>query len=224
MSALLNDAAPGAANQQSVKSPPASATTPAAPQSSGAQPTALQDDLTLLKPPPLVPEMKLPEAGSHVYIWGGVILALLVVGTVIYRVGKRTNWTFRKPESPQKRALRELSAWQSLNDDAQLREAVAGISATLRRYLHGQFKLPADQMTSEEFWVKQQAEGLIPEQYENFWVEFLPPTDRIKYAGQAVARKQFRDLLEGAKEYVNRSAVAQTTPKEQSRFVPQEVA
>ena len=131
-----------------------------------------------------------------------MIAALLA--WICYRVLKRAR-AQRAARLAREQALRELAEWQGLDEEARYREAVAAISGTLRRYVHHRYGLPADLLTTEEFWIAQAAQRAIPPAHDVFWQAFLNAGGYIIYAGRQPGGDEVRRLVDSSVQFVESS-------------------
>jgi hypothetical protein len=167
--------------------------------------TQLREDFTLLlhpQPPPVVASA--PGIRDEYYVPAAAVLALLVAWLLwrwLKGVARRVA-----VERADIAALRDLSMWQQVTDVARYREVVAGVSATVRRYVEARFGLRAPTLTTEEFWAEQCRNRRIPADHDPFWSEFLSACDPVKYAGMTPGAEQLRLMVDSAIAFVEASS------------------
>lgn len=172
----------------------------------GAAASTLREDFTLLaRPDPVAAVVAAAEdrklgTTEYIYIGAGVVAAALLAWAA-YRWIKRARIQ-REQRLAHEQALRELAEWQGLDDEARYREAVAAISGTLRRYVHVRYGLPADMLTTEEFWDAQTVQRAIPPAHDPFWQAFLDAGGYIIYAGRQPGGEELRKLVSSSVQFV----------------------
>lgn len=161
-------------------------------------PTALQEDFTLLLPTPTAPAAD----GSSLWLVATVLGLVLALALLLVWLARRRRQVTVVAETADEIALRELDNWERLADGGEVREAMTGISGTVRRYVDARFGLAAPLLTTEEFWQVQDSRKLLPRDKERFWQEFLWLFDLVKYAGSTPSDAQLTRALEAGRKFV----------------------
>jgi hypothetical protein len=172
---------------------------------SNISPDELREDFTLLMRPADAP---LPQSAQmpRDYLPLLVGTALILLAAFLWLQWRKHCSRPRPGERAEVIALRALQPWQSLEDEARYREAVAEISAISRRYVEGRFGLRAPTLTTEEFWVAQRSSRKIPAPHLPYFERFLSSIDAIKYAGNLPSRTLYGEFIENTVEFVRASA------------------
>ncbi len=164
-------------------------------------------DIHDIKPPePAPPDMR--RMGYYALIG----LAILVVLGLLIGLLRRLRW--RKaapappPPPPEKLAeseldrLAEVNAWQD-------RAFYFALSAILRRYLRGRYRMDAPEMTTEELLPRLQ--GHLDRPHYDGLQRFFRFSDGVKFAGAMAGERQMAEDLKWVRRFVR-----ETTPAEPS--------
>lgn len=162
-------------------------------------------DIHDIKPPePAPPDMR--RFGYYLLIGLAILFAL----GLLIRLLRRTRWGKGAPPPPplppEKLALGELdrladiAAWED-------RSFYFALSAIVRRYLRGRYRIDAPEMTTEELLPRLQ--GRLDRSHYDGLRRFFRFSDRVKFAGTLAGERQMAEDLKWARRFVR-----ETTPAE----------
>lgn len=140
----------------------------------------------------------------------GAVGAALLGAAAFFAFRRRRRALPTQEIPPWTRAENELAALRGELDAGRIGSvaAITRLSDIVRRYLARRFKLSADAMTSQEFFVSmEKSESPFPPEQRRFLREFLNAADLVKFAGLAAERKRTDAAIARAG-----TLVAETTP------------
>jgi hypothetical protein len=82
------------------------------------------------------------------------------------------------------------------------------LSAIVRTYVEGRFRLRAPEMTTEEFLQAAQSSRELPAEYRSRLNEFLREADLVKFARHVPTMEQGERAFDAARDFVTRTAEA----------------
>jgi len=160
-------------------------------------------------------DIKGPERGPRDYrpLWlaGGVLLALLAIVAAVYwlRSRRRAAETMAARRRPAHEVA--LEALESLRRAGLLEaerhaEYYVQLSAIVRAYLEGRFRLRAPEMTTEEFLQAAQASPELAAEHRGKLARFLAEADLVKFARHRPTMEESERAHTAARELVESTA------------------
>jgi hypothetical protein len=136
----------------------------------------------------------------------GIILILVIAFLIflILRKNKKTDATeeIQVPIDPYEDALNEIQGLQKQNPPLSPKPFVFRLSEILRIYVERVFKVPAMELTGEEFMREIASHSFYNDRYDQVLREFIDQGDRIKYSQEDGDNIQMKLLLETALHFV----------------------
>jgi cyanate lyase len=136
----------------------------------------------------------------------GIILILVIAFLIflILRKNKKTDATeeIQVPIDPYEDALNEIQGLQKQNPPLSPKPFVFRLSEILRIYVERVFKVPAMELTGEEFMREIASHSFFNDRYDQVLREFIDQGDRIKYSQEDGDNEQMKLLLETALHFV----------------------
>ena len=102
------------------------------------------------------------------------------------------------PVDPYKEALDNIAELQSRKPGLQPKPFVFRLSEILRVYIEKLFKVPAMELTSEEFMREIVSHSFFRNRYEDLIREFVERGDRVKYSKELMGQDEMKQLLNTA--------------------------
>lgn len=140
-------------------------------------------------------------------IYGGVILALAVLGLIVWWIRKR----YRRPkpeQSARERAVQNLERIGREMDSLTPYQFSIRVSDILRRYVTEQYQLPVTRQTSVEFLATLAKASPFSEEEKSLLEDFLNRCDLIKFARYDATTEDSRLLLDEALRFVKGEKLA----------------
>lgn len=179
----------------------------------GEEQELLTDELSLTIAGMLDPNAKLelePPRDKLAYFWavptevwisGGVLLALGLGGLGLVLRSSRKKESLI---SAFEKAIRDLYALEEAQYPAEsLDQFYQKLSMILRRYIEGQFALPAPEQTTEEFLSSINDSDIFDVKEKEFLSSFLRECDGIKFAGQETSIQASREAITAVRVFIN---------------------
>jgi len=136
----------------------------------------------------------------------GIILFLVIAFLIflILRKRKRTDSTeeIQVQIDPYEDALNEIQGLQKQHPPLSSKPFVFRLSEILRIYVERVFKVPAMELTGEEFMREIASHSFFKDRYDKVLREFIDRGDRIKYSQEDEDDGQMKLLLENALHFV----------------------
>ena len=136
----------------------------------------------------------------------GIILFLIIAFLIflILRKRKRTDSTeeIQVQIDPYEDALNEIQGLQKQHPPLSSKPFVFRLSEILRIYVERVFKVPAMELTGEEFMREIASHSFFKDRYDQVLREFIDRGDRIKYSQEDEDDGQMKLLLENALHFV----------------------
>ena len=136
----------------------------------------------------------------------GIILILVIAFLIflILRKRKRTDSTeeIQVQIDPYEDALNEIQGLQKQHPPLSSKPFVFRLSEILRIYVERVFKVPAMELTGEEFMREIASHSFFKDRYDQVLREFIDRGDRIKYSQEDEDDGQMKLLLENALHFV----------------------
>ena len=136
----------------------------------------------------------------------GIILILIIAFLIflILRKRKRTDSTeeIQVQIDPYEDALNEIQGLQKQHPPLSSKPFVFRLSEILRIYVERVFKVPAMELTGEEFMREIASHSFFKDRYDQVLREFIDRGDRIKYSQEDEDDGQMKLLLENALHFV----------------------
>jgi hypothetical protein len=136
----------------------------------------------------------------------GIILILVIAFLIflILRKNKKTDATeeIQVPIDPYEDALNEIQGLQKQHPPLDPKPFVFRLSEILRIYVERVFKVPAMELTGEEFMREIASHSFFNNRYDQVLREFIDQGDRIKYSQEDGDNIQMKLLLETALHFV----------------------
>ena len=136
----------------------------------------------------------------------GIILFLVIAFLIflIIRKRKRTDSTeeIQVQIDPYEDALNEIQGLQKQHPPLSPKPFVFRLSEILRIYVERVFKVPAMELTGEEFMREIASHSFFNDHYDQVLREFIDQGDRIKYSQEDGDNIQMKLLLETALHFV----------------------
>ena len=133
------------------------------------------------------------------------LLALLSLATWLYLRKRKVldhDETPAPPVDPYAEALENIDALQKSKPRLQPKPFVFRLSEILRVYVEKLFKVPAMELTSEEFMREIVSHSFFKNRYEDLLREFVNRGDRVKYSTQSMDQEEMNVLLDSALHFV----------------------
>ena len=106
------------------------------------------------------------------------------------------------PIDPYQEALENIDELQQSNPRLQPKPFVFRLSEILRVYVEKLFKVPAMELTSEEFMREIVSHSFFRNRYEELLREFVNRGDRVKYSTESMNQEEMNLLLNTALHFV----------------------
>ena len=106
---------------------------------------------------------------------------------------------------PYEEALQAIQELQANKTQIQPKPFVFRLSEILRIYVQRRFKMPAMELTGEEFIVEIVSNPFFSGNYEELLREFVNLGDRVKYSKETTEKSQINLLLDSAIHFVTDS-------------------
>ena len=140
-----------------------------------------------------------------------LILVGVVLATIIFLLCKKK----KKAEEPKlpveitidpyEEALQAIQELQANKTQIQPKPFVFRLSEILRIYVQRRFKMPAMELTGEEFIIEIVSNPFFSGNYEELLREFVNLGDRVKYSKETTEKSQINLLLDSAIHFVTDS-------------------
>jgi len=160
-------------------------------------------DPTIQKDQPIPVFKPLTQIISENALPIGILALLLFAGllTWIY-VRKRSASTVEQvappPVDPYQEALDNIAELQGRKPGLKPKPFVFRLSEILRVYIEKLFKVPAMELTSEEFMREIVSHSFFRNRYEDLLREFVERGDRVKYSKELMGQDEMNQLLNTA--------------------------
>ena len=155
----------------------------------------------------------------------GIILILITAFLIflILRKKKKTDSTkeIQVPIDPYEDALNEIQGLQKQHPPLSPKPFVFRLSEILRIYVERVFKVPAMELTGEEFMREIASHSFFNDHYDQVLREFIDQGDRIKYSQEDGDNIQMKLLLETALHFVKDTHVKLQESQNSSSNSPQ---
>lgn len=156
------------------------------------------------------------------YIWwiiGGLVLAGLLAFTIWYfRKNRKTPIPARQPaappETPQQKALRLLGELEKkqLWQTGRIKDYYSELTDILREYIEGRFRMPAMELTTDEFMQNVERHRELS-RFQELLAGVLSTADLAKFAKAKPLPAEHISALENTRQFiVNTKPVIQNTP------------
>ena len=136
----------------------------------------------------------------------GIILILITAFLIFFilRKKKKTGSTeeIQVPIVPYEDALNEIQGLQKQHPPLSPKPFVFRLSEILRIYVERVFKVPAMELTGEEFMREIASHSFFNDHYDQVLREFIDQGDRIKYSQEDGDNIQMKLLLETTLHFV----------------------
>ena len=106
------------------------------------------------------------------------------------------------PVDPYEEAIRSIADLQSSKPALQPKPFVFRLSEILRVYVEKRFKVPAMELTGEEFMREIVSHAFFRNRYEKLLGEFVDRGDRVKYSKEIIDEEEMNQLLNTALHFV----------------------
>ena len=138
-----------------------------------------------------------------------IVLSIFIIITVLFfilliRRKKNSESNEKKPEiiDPYEEALSNIQSLQDQKPVLSAKPFVFRLSEILRIYVERVFKVPAMELTGEEFMREIASHTFFKNRYDKILQEFVDQGDRIKYSKENSEHGQMNLLLETALHFV----------------------
>ena len=132
-----------------------------------------------------------------------ILLSFSLVFLFIKRNKKsEINQVDPEPTDPYEDALEGIRSLQSQNPPLQAKPFVFRLSEILRIYVERVFRVPAMELTGEEFMREIASNTFFKNRYDKILQEFIEQGDRIKYSKESTEDVQMMGLLDTALHFV----------------------
>jgi hypothetical protein len=166
--------------------------------------TNIIDDLRLLEPwqgPPL---------------WAWVVIALVVVGGIIFMIRRRNAMRSpaqgtQDPTHAHADALAELEKARALMLPDKSRPYGIEVSGIVRRYVERRFGLVAPRRSTEEFLVEASASAKLESAHRQLLADFLGTCDFLKFARARAELAELEAQHKAAVRFVSETKLATNT-------------
>ncbi len=162
----------------------------------------------------LPPEFK-PFAGQFdipfLPLWAIItltVLATLIGVALIWWLQKRWKKAHTPPPQPRQAALESLNALQPHIETDAPSEFTVEVASVLRRFVVGQYGIPATRQTSQEFLQSLAQSAAFSESDQSLLKSFLDKSDLIEFAKFQATSEDNRDLWKKAREFVQEGKTA----------------
>ncbi|MEO7934433.1 MAG: DUF4381 family protein [Chthoniobacterales bacterium] len=156
----------------------------------------------------LPPEFK-PFAGRYdipfLPLWAVIVLtvlATLIVVALVWWLRKRWKHAHTPPPPPRQAALDSLNALQPHIDTDAPSEFTVEVASVLRRFVVGQYGIPATRQTSQEFLQSLAQSATFSESDQTLLKSFLDKSDLIEFAKLQATSADNRELWDKARQFV----------------------
>ncbi len=136
------------------------------------------------------------------------ILATLIGVALIWWLQKRWKKSHTPPPPPRQAALESLNALQPHIETDAPSEFTVEVASVLRRFVVGQYGIPATRQTSQEFLQSLAQSAAFSESDQTLLKSFLDKSDLIEFAKLQATSEDNRDLWEKAREFVQERKTA----------------
>lgn len=133
------------------------------------------------------------------------VFILLSFGIWIFLKKKKTNDSTEQmlvETDPYEDALHAISSLQKKQALLSAKSFVFKLSEILRIYIQRLFRLPAMELTGEEFMVEITSHSFFKDRYEALLRDFVDRGDRIKYSREDTGNLEINELLASALHFV----------------------
>lgn len=136
------------------------------------------------------------------------ILLLILISTLLFIFLKRRNQNNNEIDDievqidPYVEALQAIEELQAKKTNIQPKPFVFRLSEILRIYIQKRFKMPAMELTGEEFIIEILSNPFFSGNYEALLREFVSLGDRVKYSKETTESSQISLLLDSALYFV----------------------
>ena len=132
---------------------------------------------------------------------------ILLISSLVFLFIKRKkkteiNQMEPEPTDPYEDALEGIQSLQSQNPPLQAKPFVFRLSEILRIYVERVFRVPAMELTGEEFMREIASNTFFKNRYDKILQEFIEQGDRIKYSKESTEDGQMMRLLDTALHFV----------------------
>ena len=127
------------------------------------------------------------------------------------------------PIDPYSEALGNIEELQKSHPRLQPKPFVFRLSEILRVYVEKLFKVPAMELTSEEFMREIVSHSFFRNRYEELLREFMDRGDRVKYSTESMNQEEMNLLLNTALHFVKDTHLKLEEEKEQTESNPARV-
>ena len=147
---------------------------------------------------------QLLEENSAFLILFCLILLIFSLVFLFIKRKKKTEMNQMEPEptDPYEDALEGIRSLQSQNPPLQVKPFVFRLSEILRIYVERVFRVPAMELTGEEFMREIASNTFFKNRYDKILQEFIEQGDRIKYSKESTEDGQMMRLLDTALHFV----------------------
>lgn len=168
--------------------------------------------------PTPIPEIK--DIAPPFYIpllpmWAWILITIistLLVAWVVFLLVQRARRKGKPPTPPREAALAELQALEPEIGSENPLEFTVETAGVLRKYVVGQFGIPATRQTSQEFLQSLRDSRQFSGADRELLKAFLDKADLIEFAKYQATRADSRELWEEAKAFVQGSGQTQLQP------------
>lgn len=130
-----------------------------------------------------------------------LVMALIFIG-LKKRKQIELNHEEPEPSDPYEDALQGIESLQSQNPPLSPKPFVFRLSEILRIYVQRVFKVPAMELTGEEFMKEIASHTFFRNRYDKILQEFIDQGDQIKYSNEKTDDGQMKLLLNTALHFV----------------------
>lgn len=132
---------------------------------------------------------------------------ILLISSLVFLFIKRKkkteiNQMEPEPTDPYEDALEGIQSLQSQNPPLPAKPFVFRLSEILRIYVERVFRVPAMELTGEEFMREIASNTFFKNRYDKILQEFIEQGDRIKYSKESTEDGQMMRLLDTALHFV----------------------
>ena len=146
------------------------------------------------------------ENSIWILILVGIVLAIFVF---LFCKKKKKAEELKEPTEitidPYEEALQAIQELQANKTQLEPKPFVFRLSEILRIYVQRRFKMPAMELTGEEFIVEIVSNPFFSGNYEKLLRDFVNLGDRVKYSKETTEKSQINLLLESAIHFVKDS-------------------
>jgi hypothetical protein len=133
----------------------------------------------------------------------GLITLFLFAGSLTWlylrkRSASAVEEVMPPPIDPYQEALENIAELQNTKPALQPKPFVFRLSEILRVYVEKLFKVPAMELTSEEFMREIVSHAFFRNRYEDLLREFVERGDRVKYSKELMGQDEMNQLLNTA--------------------------